>query len=166
VTGTGEGFDALVHALDAAVVVVTAADGGERAGCLVGFHTQCSIEPRQYAVCLSQVNHTYRVALRAGHVGVHPLGAGDRDLAELFGGRTGDEVDKFARCEWEEGPGGVPLLAGRAGGRLVLRRTALLDVGGDHSCLVGEPVLAEPPQPDFRPLRLAVAGSVQPGHPI
>jgi flavin reductase (DIM6/NTAB) family NADH-FMN oxidoreductase RutF len=174
-----DGFDALATALDTAVVVVTAAAptagpgtgaGGERAGCLVGFHSQCSIEPRRYGVWLSKVNHTYRVALLADHVAVHPLGADDRDLAELFGGRTGDEVDKFARCEWEPGPGGVPLLVGRAGGRLVLRRTALLDVGGDHSCLVGEPVLAEPPDRSrpsgFVPLRLSVAGSVPPGHPI
>jgi flavin reductase (DIM6/NTAB) family NADH-FMN oxidoreductase RutF len=164
-----DGFDALAAALDAAVVVVTAAapaaGGGERAGCLVGFHSQCSIEPRRYAVWLSKVNHTYRVALLADHVAVHPLGARDRDLAELFGGRTGDDVDKFARCDWEPGPGGVPLLAGRAGGRLVLRRTALLDVGGDHSCLVGVPVLVEPPD-RFTPLRLSVAGAVAPGHPI
>jgi flavin reductase (DIM6/NTAB) family NADH-FMN oxidoreductase RutF len=166
-------FDALVSALDTSVVVVTTATtaaGGERAGCLVGFHAQCSIQPRQYAVWLSKANRTYRVALLAGHVAVHPLGPGDRDLAELFGGRTGDDVDKFARCDWEPGPGGVPLLTGRAGGRMVLRRTALLDVGGDHSCLVGEPVLAEPPDRrgtgGFTPLRLATAGSVPPGHPI
>jgi flavin reductase (DIM6/NTAB) family NADH-FMN oxidoreductase RutF len=166
---TDDAFDVLVAALDTAVVVVTAA-AGERAGCLVGFHSQCSIEPRRYAVWLSKINHTYRVALLADHVAVHPLGTEDRDLAELFGGRTGDDVDKFARCDWEAGPGGVPLLAGRAGGRLVLRRTALLDVGGDHSCLVGEPVLVDSPSRDviggFTPLRLAAAESVPPGHPI
>jgi flavin reductase (DIM6/NTAB) family NADH-FMN oxidoreductase RutF len=167
-----DGFDALTSALDAAVVVVTAAapGGSERAGCLVGFHSQCSIEPRLYAVWLSKLNHTYRVALVAEYVAVHPLGAGDRDLAELFGGRTGDEIDKFGRCDWRPGPGGVPLLTGRSGGRLVLRRTALHHVGGDHACLVGEPVLAEPPDRDapggFTPLRLASAGKVQPGHPI
>ena len=35
-------------------------------------------------------------------------------LAELFGGETGDEVDKFARCAWHEGPEGVPMLDGCA----------------------------------------------------
>jgi flavin reductase (DIM6/NTAB) family NADH-FMN oxidoreductase RutF len=29
----------------------------------------------------------------------------------LFGSETGDEVDKFARCRWEPGPEGLPLLA-------------------------------------------------------
>jgi flavin reductase (DIM6/NTAB) family NADH-FMN oxidoreductase RutF len=28
----------------------------------------------------------------------------------LFGTRTGDEVDKFARCSWRPGPAGVPVL--------------------------------------------------------
>jgi hypothetical protein len=30
--------------------------------------------------------------------------AADGELAELFGGETGDEVDKFDRCEWRPGP--------------------------------------------------------------
>lgn len=161
---TGEGFDALVRALDAAMVVVTTAAGGERAGCLVGFHAQCSIHPRQYAVWLSRANHTYRVALLADHVAVHPLGRGDGDLAELFGGETGDDIDKFTRCAWQDGPGGVPLLR-RCAGRLVLRRTAVIDVGGDHSCLVGEPVMAES-GPSVALLRLADVMHVVPGHPV
>jgi flavin reductase (DIM6/NTAB) family NADH-FMN oxidoreductase RutF len=161
---TGVGFDALVQALDAAMVVATAASGGERAGCLVGFHSQCSIEPRRYAVWLSKANHTYRVALAADHVAVHPLRQGERDLAELFGGETGDDVDKFTRCAWEEGPGGVPLLTGGAG-YMVLRRTALVDVGGDHACLVGEPVLATTAGSAGRPMRLTDVDDVRPGHP-
>ena len=31
-------------------------------------------------------------------------------MAALFGGETGDEVDKFAGCRWREGPGGAPVL--------------------------------------------------------
>ena len=162
---SSEGFDDVVAALDTAMVVVTTAAGGERAGCLVGFHCQSSIEPRQYAVWLSKANHTYRVALLAEHVAVHPLGEGDRDLAELFGGRTGDEVDKFQLCDWEEGPGGVPLLTGTTGGHVVLRRLALMDVSGDHTCLVGEPVLAVKGSAD-RPLRLGAVESIPPGHPV
>jgi flavin reductase (DIM6/NTAB) family NADH-FMN oxidoreductase RutF len=37
---------------------------------------------------------------------VHFLGRAQLPLAELFGGETGDEVDKFELCEWEPGPGG------------------------------------------------------------
>ena len=43
-------------------------------------------------------------------LGVHCVPADAPALAELFGGETGDEVDKFARCEWHDGPEGVPIL--------------------------------------------------------
>jgi flavin reductase (DIM6/NTAB) family NADH-FMN oxidoreductase RutF len=41
---------------------------------------------------------------------VHFLGQAQRELAELFGGETGDEVDKFERCAWSDGPFGIPVL--------------------------------------------------------
>ncbi|MDH6118940.1 hypothetical protein ABH930_002761 [Kitasatospora sp. GAS204A] len=55
---------------------------------------------------------TVRVARRAEFLVVHLLPAHRRDLAELFGGETGEHTDKFARTEWTEGPGGVPVLTG------------------------------------------------------
>jgi flavin reductase (DIM6/NTAB) family NADH-FMN oxidoreductase RutF len=61
-------------------------------------------------VFLSNKNRTYRVARDALVLAVHVLPEGRKDLAELFGSRTGDEVDKFASCEWTPGPSGVPLL--------------------------------------------------------
>ena len=48
--GGTEAFEALMADLDQPSYVVTAADGDERAGCLVGFATQCSIEPPRFAV--------------------------------------------------------------------------------------------------------------------
>ena len=92
------------------MMVVTAAAAGERSGCLVGFGTQCSIDPPRFAVWISRKNHTYGVAEQAGALTVHFLSTDDRGLAELFGGETDDEVDKFARCRWHEGPGGAPVL--------------------------------------------------------
>ncbi|NJC65257.1 flavin reductase [Planosporangium flavigriseum] len=84
---------------------------GARAGCLVGFTTQCSLEPDRFLVCLSQNNHTYRVAMHAEVLAVHGLDPAQRELAALFGAQTGDEVDKFARCSWRSGPSGVPILS-------------------------------------------------------
>lgn len=105
-----EAFADLVGDLDYPMMIVTAAAGGERAGCLVGFATQCSIDPPRFAVWISRKNHTFRVARRAGVLAVHFLSSTDRPLAELFGGSTGDDVDKFARCRWRDGPEGVPVL--------------------------------------------------------
>jgi flavin reductase (DIM6/NTAB) family NADH-FMN oxidoreductase RutF len=127
----------LVASLDYPMFIVTAAAGGERAGCLVGFTTQCSIDPPRFLVCLSERNHTFEVAARAEMLVVHMVPSDADDLADLFGGETGDEVDKFERCEWTPGPGGAPVLdrcenwfAGR-----VLER---FDVG-DHQAYLLEP---------------------------
>jgi flavin reductase (DIM6/NTAB) family NADH-FMN oxidoreductase RutF len=98
--------------LEYPMAVVTTASDGERAGCLIGFASQCSIDPPLIVVWLSKANRTTRVASAASSLLVHFLARDDRPLAELFGGETGDEIDKFARCEWEDGPDGLPLLTG------------------------------------------------------
>ena len=156
-------FDDLMAAADPPMVVVTTAQGGERSGCLVGFHAQTSIEPPRYAVWLSRANHTYRVVLLATHLAVHFLTVDDHDLAAAFGGETGDEVDKFAGVAWTPGPAGVPLLD-RCPHRMVVRRVTLVDDGGDHVGVVTEPVEVVTAGP-FTPLRLSAASDIDAGHP-
>src|SRR3954447_16234518 len=90
--------------------IVTASAADERAGCLVGFATQCSIDPLRFLVCLSDKNHTFGVAQGAEVLGVHVVPEGADALAELFGSQTGDAVDKFEQCSWRPGPGGAPIL--------------------------------------------------------
>ena len=159
---TRDAFDSIVAGADTAMIVVTAVDGDERSGCLVGFHTQSSIDPRRYAVWISKANHTYGVAARATHLAIHFLDARDVALAELFGGETGDEIDKFARVRWEPGPGGVPLLRD-CPSRVIVRRVETTDFGGDHVCIEGEPVDASD-RDDFQPLRFAEVKDIDPGH--
>ncbi|HTI35116.1 MAG TPA: flavin reductase, partial [Miltoncostaea sp.] len=61
----------IVSAIDYPMYIVTVAAGGERAGCLVGFTTQCSIDPPRFLVCLSLRNHTFRVSQGAEVMVVH-----------------------------------------------------------------------------------------------
>jgi flavin reductase (DIM6/NTAB) family NADH-FMN oxidoreductase RutF len=103
-------FNELVGELDYPMYLVTTRAGEELAGCLVGFATQCSIDPPRFLICLSDKNRTYRVAREAEALAVHFVPSTAEHLAELFGGETGDDVDKFARCEWREGPAGLPIL--------------------------------------------------------
>jgi flavin reductase (DIM6/NTAB) family NADH-FMN oxidoreductase RutF len=134
-------FDALVADLEYPMFIVTARAGDEPLGCLVGFATQTSIDPPRFAVCLSHANRTYRLGREAEHLGVHCVPAHAADLAELFGGQTGDDVDKFARAAWHEGPEGVPLLdecPNRFVGRVLWRADA-----GDHDAFLLEPIAAE-----------------------
>ena len=81
-------------------------------GCLVGFATQCSIDPVRVLVCLSDKNRTFRLAAEATHMALHVVPEDRPELAELFGGETADDVDKLARVEWRPGPGEAPLIAG------------------------------------------------------
>jgi flavin reductase (DIM6/NTAB) family NADH-FMN oxidoreductase RutF len=157
-------FDRLVTGMDTAMVIVTANHGEERSGCLVGFHTQCSIDPKRYAVWISKANHTHGVAVRAEHLALHVLTSADHALAERFGGQTGDEVDKFAGVEWEPGPGGVPLLTD-CPNRVVTRRLALVDEPPDcdHVCVIVEPVEVVAAS-SFAPLRFDDVRDIEPGH--
>lgn len=106
-----EAFDELVGRLDYPMFIATTVAAGERSGCLVGFATQCSIDPARFLVCISNKNRTYRVIERGAEaIAMHVVPEGAGELVELFGGETGDQEDKFAHCEWHEGPRGVPLL--------------------------------------------------------
>jgi flavin reductase (DIM6/NTAB) family NADH-FMN oxidoreductase RutF len=132
-------FDDLMGHVEHAMVIVTTAAGDDRGGCLVGFHSQCSIDPSRYAVWLSKANHTYRVGVFAEHFAVHVLGEANRALAARFGAKSEDDVDKLAGCDWHEGPDGVPLLDD-CPNRIVARRVAMLDTETDHVCFVLEPI--------------------------
>ena len=155
-------FNTLMAALDSPLIVVTTADERERAGCLVEFHVQSSIEPHRYCVWLSKANYTYRVALHSSYLVIHFLTADDLPLAELFGTQTGDTVDKFAGLPVDSGPGGAPVLR-QCPNWLAVRRIALLDEGGDHVCVTTEPVAAQTAGA-FRPLRISQAGHLRAGH--
>jgi flavin reductase (DIM6/NTAB) family NADH-FMN oxidoreductase RutF len=155
-------FTSLMGELDYPMfIVTTVAADGERSGCLIGFATQISIRPPRFLVGLSDKNRTYRVARRAEYVAVHFVPADGEALAELFGSETGDEVDKFARCAWHEGPEGLPILddlpnwfAGR-----IRERVA----GGDHDALILDPIAAER-EAEEKELTFHRAKRIEPGH--
>ena len=155
-------FTSLMGELDYPMFIVTTVAGdGERSGCLIGFATQISITPPRFLVGLSEKNHTYRVAQRAEYVAVHFVPADGEAIAELFGSETGDEVDKFARCAWHEGPAGLPILddlpnwfAGRIRERIP---------AGDHDALILHPIAAAR-EAEEQELTFHRAKRIEPGH--
>jgi flavin reductase (DIM6/NTAB) family NADH-FMN oxidoreductase RutF len=154
-------FESLVARIDYPMFVVTTAVGEERSGCLVGFATQCSIEPGRFLACISDKNHTYRVLQRATAMVVHLVPEHARHIVELFGGETGDDADKFARAEWSPGPEGLPVLADCPGwfaGRILDRVTL-----GDHVGHLIEPFAGEDPgEGGWFPF--SRAKEIEPGH--
>jgi flavin reductase (DIM6/NTAB) family NADH-FMN oxidoreductase RutF len=156
-----DAFESIVGRIDYPMFVVTTAAGDERSGCLVGFAAQGSIDPPRFVVGISDKNRTYRVLQRATALVVHLVPADAEAIVELFGGETGDEVDKFARCEWHDGPDGVPILDACANwfvGRVLDRVDA-----GDHDLFLLEPVAASAGEEEE--FTFHRAKRIAPGHP-
>jgi len=154
-------FNELVGQLDYSMFIVTTAAGGEQAGCLIGFASQVSISPPRFLACLSVKNRTFRIAARADVLVVHFVPRDANELAELFGGETGDEVDKFAGIDWHTGPGGAPVLSDLENwfaGSIVER----LELG-DHCGFLLEPIAGQAGRSDSA-LTFHRAQSIEPGH--
>jgi flavin reductase (DIM6/NTAB) family NADH-FMN oxidoreductase RutF len=157
-----DAFTTIVGRLDYPMFVATTiGSGGERAGCLVGFATQASIDPSRFLVCVSDKNRTYRVLEGAGALALHVVPEDAGDVVELFGGETADDTDKFDRCAWREGPEGLPILercpswfAGR-----ILERHRL----GDHVGHLVEPFAGEAGY-EGRAYPFSRAKRIEPGH--
>ena len=158
-----QAFDAILADVDTPLYIVTVAAGEERGGCLVGFATQCSIKPPRFGVWLSKVNRTYRIAQRASTVLVHLLREGDRDLARLFGGETGDQTDKFRNLELEVGPNECPVIP-----RCDWFAGSILDRvdTGDHVAYVLAPWGGKCERRGERQLRYREISDVEAGHPV
>jgi flavin reductase (DIM6/NTAB) family NADH-FMN oxidoreductase RutF len=155
-------FHAFTAGLDYPMFVVTAAAGDDRDGCLVGFTSQVSIDPARFLVCLSEKNRTYRIARDAPVLAVHALSEGQLELARLFGGETGDETDKLARCTWSTGPGGSVTLDDAPAWFVgeVLDQVVL----GDHIGFLLAPTAARGGTGGQELLSFSAAKSIEPGH--
>lgn len=155
-------FAHLVSSADPALIVVTTVAEGEPAGCLVGFHSQSSMNPEQYCFCLSKANHTYRVSLRSALFGVHFLTHDDLAAAEHFGTHSGEDTATFSGIELDPADSSVPLISSLPN-RMVVERIAMLDDGGDHVAINARVVSAEASGP-FTPLRTSEVSHLVPGH--
>jgi len=154
-------FAEVTGKLDYSMFIVTVRAGAQRAGCLVGFGCQTSIEPPRFLICLSRKNHTCRVAAGADLMAVHVVPQQAQALARLFGSGCSEEVDKFARCAWRPGPGEVPILQ-ECGNWFVGRVLDQLDVG-DHVGFLLDPIAAQAVREPY--LTFDQAKSIEPGHP-
>jgi flavin reductase (DIM6/NTAB) family NADH-FMN oxidoreductase RutF len=125
--------------VDYSLHIVTAQSReGEPSGCVVGFVTQCSIDPPRFLVCVSRVNHTYATVQYSEAIALHLIGRDQLDVLSLFAEETGDTVDKFSRCDWHAGVTGSPVLA-ECIAWIEARIIDRWDVG-DHQALLVQPV--------------------------
>ena len=159
----GSTFLKLAGSLDYPLFIVTASDGRRCEGCVIGFATQSSFDPPRFLACLSRENRTYRLALGVEALAVHLVPRSQAALARLFGGETGDEIDKFERCAWREGPRGLPILdacpSGLAG-EIVARHDL-----GDHVGFLLAPLEARYAPGEEIVYFQEVKDDIEPGHP-
>jgi flavin reductase (DIM6/NTAB) family NADH-FMN oxidoreductase RutF len=157
-----ESFDRLVAMLDYTMFVVTTQGGGHASGCLVGFATQTSLQPPRFLVGMSRRNHTFTVAARSEHLAVHLVARRHLDLARLFGGQTGDQINKFEHCSWHSGPAGMPILDD-AIAWFVGKTLSRIDLG-DHVGYLLEPVTAHAPDRAEALVSFSDVADLKPGH--
>ena len=104
-------FDCIADHLDYPMFVVSAAADADADVCLIGFTSQCSIDPVRVAVFLSKKNHTYELARHASVIVVHRLRTNQHEVAEHFGGTSKkDDPSKLAEWPWRPGPEGAPVI--------------------------------------------------------
>ena len=153
-------FERLVATLDYPLYVVTTVVEQQPTGCLIGFATQCSIHPPRFLACISKKNHTLSLAVRAPTLAVHIIDKKNKRIAELFGGETGDDVDKFSRVRWHF-VHGAPVVdaCDRWFAGLVLERLDL----GDHVGFLLEPIDTEQ-HATSEQLTFQKARDIEPGH--
>jgi flavin reductase (DIM6/NTAB) family NADH-FMN oxidoreductase RutF len=96
-------------------------------------------------------------------VAVHFVPISATELAELFGGQTGDDTDKFAHCNWHEGPHGLPILdaCDHWFAAAILDRHPL----GDHIAFLLDPIEAHTRTPSTNSPSTEPAGSLQATRP-
>jgi flavin reductase (DIM6/NTAB) family NADH-FMN oxidoreductase RutF len=157
-----ETFDRLVGMLDYTMFVVTTQADGHPSGCLVGFATQTSMHPQRFLAGLSRNNHTCPVAARSEYLAVHVLERRHIDLARLFGGETGDQVNKFDHCSWRTGPEGMPILDD-AVAWFVGKTLERIDLG-DHIGYLLAPVTGEAAESSERLVSFPDVADLKPGH--
>jgi len=154
------GYAQLVATLDYPVYIATTSVNNQPSGCLIGFATQCSVHPPRFLACISKKNHTFQLAKRASVFAVHVVDECNRSIAELFGGETGDDIDKFKHVHWRF-VDGVPVLDGCARwftGR-ILEQVDL----GDHMGHLLEPLSVENGHANAQ-MTYQQARNIPPGH--
>ena len=106
--------------------------------------------------------HEYRRDRKQHHRIRSGAASGVAGPAELFGPETGDDIDKFSRCSWHEGPAETRILdectrwlAGPVVGTVD---------GGDHVGFLVEPTHGMA-GPWTGPLAFGMVQDLTPGHP-
>ncbi len=91
------------------VALVTVGRQGYAHGMTVNSFVSISLEPPLILVSMERSARTHHIALEERRFAVVILSTDQRDLSEIFAGRTPDEGDRFKSMETELTPSGIPV---------------------------------------------------------
>src|SRR5271154_3277575 len=105
-------FREAMSRLGAAVHIVTTAGGAGKSGFTATAVCSVSDQPAMLLVCLNRRSNSAPVLSQNGVFCVNTLGAAEKNLANMFAGRSGVHLeDRFGVGEWTTLKTGSPVLA-------------------------------------------------------
>ena len=77
------------------VAVITAIHDGQQYGMTINSFSSVSLEPPVISVTLRQLTHTHDLVVRSGLFALTVLTSGQKDLSDLFAGKTPNIANRF-----------------------------------------------------------------------
>jgi flavin reductase len=130
-------FQSTMRHIAAAVYAITTKHEGERFGIIATAFSSVSFDPPSVLVCVNQDTSIHKPLSICDHFAVNVLGLNNRDVADCFAMKKGEE--RFAVGDWTEVEG-VPVLAS-AQSSLVCE-VADRHVFGTHTIYIGKIISA------------------------
>ncbi len=140
----------ITRAVPTGVWIVTARAGDKVNGMTAAWATQVSFKPRLVAVSIASPRYTYGLIKESGYYCLNLLSDAQKDLADLFGFKSGRKVDKFKGVSYRNALKGSPVLE-EAMAYVECEVKDILTTG-DHDLFVGEVVDCDVFKPDETPM--------------
>jgi len=126
----------ITRAVPTGVWVVTARAGEKINGMTAAWGTQVSFKPALVAVAIAPLRYTYSLIKESGYFGMNLLADNQKELAKLFGFKSGKKVNKFKNVAYENGLKGSPIL--KEAVAYVECEVKDVVTTGDHDLFIGE----------------------------
>lgn len=119
---------------------VTSRNGDDVNAMVTNWITQASFEPRLIAFCLQKTSYSHGVIEKGGVFAVNIFRQEDQEAIMPYTKGRAKKPEKMAGAAYTEAPvTGCPILEGAAA-YLEVKVVRIVDIGGDHDVVIGEPV--------------------------
>jgi flavin reductase (DIM6/NTAB) family NADH-FMN oxidoreductase RutF len=122
---------------------ITSRNGDEVNAMVANWVSQVSFDPRLVALGLQKTSHTHGLVEQGGVFAINIFRKEDQDILMPLCKSRAKFANKMEEASYHAGPEtGCPILDGAAA-YVEFKVVQILDIGGDHDIIVGEPVGAK-----------------------